>query len=410
MIHIGFISDIHFGKLARTKEFAVPGCEIKDKSESSSSFKEGMIKVFSEHKIKYLFIAGDLTSTGSPQEYYYCEKKILELAQDIGLSPDKIICCLGNHDVDWSISSLAETVNNEEMDLCTLDIIRDKYQLISANTGKICMKSLVNTNMIGWEAPFSGIWAGEDFIAFILNSGWYSSKSQKVSHGKLGKEQLMWFEGEVRKYTDDKRKKIVMLHHHPFNYMYPNPVADFSAVEEGSELLEIIGTNGIDLVLHGHRHHPRAITKMENGWKHPVSFVCAGSLAVNSEHRSDGEIKNTLHIIGINDNSPTIELYNYQYTNATGWSPMEAIDDINTPMDYRMYMGKIYTEEEMKNTIMSYRTNEFMSFEMEKMDESLRYIRMKDLQKKMIQYLGDSHEIHHTTENKILIVRKDSII
>lgn len=72
-------------------------------------------------------------------------------------------------------------------------------------------------------------------------------------------------------------------------------------LEEGSSFLDVAGQNGIHLVLHGHRHHPKAETTFKNGWDHPITFVFAGSLTVNSAHRSNGYIPNILHIIELTE-------------------------------------------------------------------------------------------------------------
>ena len=106
MTRIAIISDIHFGKFSRTIDFAVPGEDTQDKSADAISFEKGLITLLKEMKPSYFFIAGDLTSIGEPQEFHFCEKKIISIAKQIGVSNENIICGLGNHDIDWSISDI----------------------------------------------------------------------------------------------------------------------------------------------------------------------------------------------------------------------------------------------------------------------------------------------------------------
>lgn len=80
-MNVALISDIHFGKSSRTKELAVEGDQIKDETVGGKSLVDGLINLFKEKEVKYLFIAGDLTSEGSPQEFSYCQNKILEIAE-----------------------------------------------------------------------------------------------------------------------------------------------------------------------------------------------------------------------------------------------------------------------------------------------------------------------------------------
>ena len=72
MVRIAILSDIHFGKFSRTKELAVPGEAIQDETSGAAPLVDGMVQILKEMKVEYIFIAGDLTSVASPQEFYYC--------------------------------------------------------------------------------------------------------------------------------------------------------------------------------------------------------------------------------------------------------------------------------------------------------------------------------------------------
>jgi hypothetical protein len=82
MTKIALISDIHFGKYARSKEFCPDGIQLQDNTLGASPIKEGLVKVLKEEKIDYLFVAWDLTSTGSPLEYDECYSTLLSIAKE----------------------------------------------------------------------------------------------------------------------------------------------------------------------------------------------------------------------------------------------------------------------------------------------------------------------------------------
>ncbi len=82
------------------------------------------------------------------------------------------------------------------------------------------------------------------------------------------------------------------MHHHPFNYPFPTISEDISQIKEGVEFIELAEKNGVDFVIHGHRHHPKVKTVLPEGYA-PITYFCAGSPSVNAEHRSNGEIPNT---------------------------------------------------------------------------------------------------------------------
>ena len=78
MMRIAVFSDIHFGQLSRTDFFAAPGERIKDNSSGDKPLGEGLICLLKEMQPNCFLIAGDLTSAAEPQEFYYCERRLLE--------------------------------------------------------------------------------------------------------------------------------------------------------------------------------------------------------------------------------------------------------------------------------------------------------------------------------------------
>ena len=92
MVRIAILSDIHFGKFSRTLELAVPGENIQDENRGAASLTDGMIEILKEMAVEYIFIAGDLTSVASPQEFHYCEEKLNDIAERVGVGIERVIC------------------------------------------------------------------------------------------------------------------------------------------------------------------------------------------------------------------------------------------------------------------------------------------------------------------------------
>lgn len=348
MTRIALISDIHFGKFSRSVEFSVPGEDLIDTSSGGQSLKESMVSLLKSQNIDYLCIAGDLTSQGSPQEFSYCENMVLDLAKDLNIPKNHILLSLGNHDTDWKISSLYEHFDSAHPDF-PLKLVKEKYQKIAAAASRTNLGEISEPPTLG-PAPYSGVIETDSFVMFMLNSGWCCTQDQEISRGQLEAVQLEWFEKESNKYRDLNKWKIVLMHHHPFNYSYPVHNADFSLLEEGSRFLEIAATNGFHLVLHGHRHHPRAETTQKNEWENPMTFICAGSFAVNASHRNGGSIPNTLHVIELTDEIGVLKLFNYEYTPTDGWIPFDK-NRPAAPLDSKMMLGKLFSSEEITKAI-----------------------------------------------------------
>lgn len=402
MARVALISDIHFGRYSRTAEFSVPGEHIKDETEGGDSLKTSMVTLLREKGIEYLLVSGDLTSVGSPQEFACCEQLLLGIAKDLGLSKDRIILCLGNHDIDWNIANLFDP-EKKYPDEFPKEVVQEKYREIAASVSLFNMDSIQPLEN-GCEAPFTGVMETDRFVMFVLNTGWLCTQDQAVRHGKLKKEQLDWLEQQVVKYSDTLKWKIVMMHHHPFNYCYPSISEDYSTLEEGSELLELIGKHGFNLVIHGHRHHPRAETHFRSGWKNPITFVCAGSFAVNSEHRQYGQIPNTLHILDLTEEIGVLLLSSYEYALPVGWVPLKNNCSV-TPLDSEMLMGKLFEVTEIDAAVKNLASNEKV-IEWEELDECLRFMPYTELNAKVESVLSSTHDIIGRFPNKVILLEK----
>lgn len=402
MTKIVVFSDIHCGYYSRTDSFSVPGAKRQEASNSNSKLESGLIELLKSQKPDYIMIAGDLTSIGSPQEYSACEKEILKLANEIGLTSDRIICCMGNHDVDYNIVNLWD-----REDLLKEDIVnyrKEKYQKIASAVSLFCLESISEypPDLKG-PAPFSGVYEANDFVAFVLNTGWLCGPTQEYSHGKLSEPQLLWFEAMLNHYRDDTRKKVALMHHHPFNYPYPIVGSEISQIEEGPEIVELAENYGIDLVIHGHRHHPKVKTEL-SGVGSPVTFLCAGSLSVNASHRCGGEIPNTVHFIDLDKGRDYFLLYNYSYTDPEGWQVMN--NKQATPMDGVMKVGKVFDRHICVEKVLEFKSEDFVSIEWDKLDECLQFMRYQELLDLFREQLGDTHNIIGSFPETVALCRK----
>lgn len=405
-MNIAFISDIHFGKLACTAEFSIPGDDNSNDTKNAAAFTEGLIDLLKEKDVSFLFIAGDLTSYGSPQEFYYCEEKIIEIAAKANIASESIICTMGNHDIDWTIIGLvkADEIKNEDV----LSVASEMYQKIASNVSSVVLERIQKPQNIG-PKPFSGIVENE-FVVFILNSSSYSSPSQYNKHGRLDKHQLEWLETELKSYENDRRTKIVMLHHHPIQYPYPVIGEDPSLLEEGSELISICGKYGVNMVLHGHRHHPRVKTDMENGWKNPITFICAGSLSVGPNHRNEGTIPNTVHIIDMSNAPDSFVLYNYEYSLTRGWIPLRNNRD-ETPIDAKMQLGKVFSRLEMRDAVMHLldEKGDAVIIQYDELPEPMKFCSYNELNQLVFEVLSPNYEVCGRFPEKVSFIRKRTI-
>jgi predicted MPP superfamily phosphohydrolase len=334
------LSDIHFGKSTCNRDFALPGDSPEHLMEPAVSMKENLISVTNGYEFDAIFVLGDLTSFGLPSEFKGCGDIIREIARNLRVDEGNIFFAFGNHDVDWNISRLADQGTRSE----------PLYKELAATTGTIFLNH-ENKKYLKGPVPSSGVYFHDKANIFIVNSGYYSTHDQTFSHGKLGDRQLSWLKESLDKHSNYKKWNILILHHHPRKYSYPSVYIDISCVEEGSELLDIIGSSKIDLVLHGHRHHPILFTQMITGWIAPKTFLCSGSLSVNSLKREYGQIPNTFHIVTLFERLGTGgalgDVETFEYTSHSGWEKCKYKKTL--PMDPKQKFGDCAPESVIKN-------------------------------------------------------------
>lgn len=349
MTKIALLSDIHVGKLGRGIDLSVNGESSQDTTRGGAPLISGLIDILNKEKTDYLFITGDLTSTGCPMEYSKFKDILEKIQQDTGINKDDTILSLGNHDFDRKIEAISESHEEKATSETSRRNIKEQYQKIAAITSTIFL-SPNKFDTIG-PAPFSGIINKGSLKIFILNSSWKSSQYDHSSHGELDKIQLDWFKDEAEKHKNSLEWKIILLHHHPYNYPYPVLSRDVTLLSEGSELLEIAGKFGFNLICHGHRHQPRAHSQIMSNWKNSITFICAGSFSVNASHRLAGDVPNCFHIIELVDDTHKILLLKtYQYKESTGWGKLEGYSK-DTPLDHEMFFIKPYSTKDREKKL-----------------------------------------------------------
>ena len=175
---------------------------------------------------------------------------------------------------------------------------------------------------------------------------------------------------------------------------------------EGAEFVELAEKEGVDFVIHGHRHHPKVKTYLASG-RSPITFFCAGSLAVNAHHRSNGDIPNTVHFIDIDKEKDYFVLYNYSYTGPEGWKKTH--NTKVTPLDDVMKVGKIYGEEYCREVLQFYKSmkDPFVKLEWQSLDESLQFSTYEEVMEMIKTELGDTYQIVGNFPEIVYLLRKE---
>lgn len=333
MIHIAIMSDIHYGKLAAYEDFSGGEEHLDVDAENAISMKDEIVKLYKEFKPEYLFLPGDLTSRALPSEFQKLEKLLLDINKKSGCDP-VMLYAAGNHDTQWHISNISDDPvdKGELLAIASIPFERNFSRK---------MQFTKQANL-----PFAGEYEDERIHAVVLNTGYFSRSDEDYHHGKIGIEQLEWLKTVFP--LSDSKWRIVLMHHHPFPLKYPTISKDISCIEEGADLIDFIARSGVDLVVHGHRHHPIIRTKYDNTWANPITFLCAGSVSVQAKYRFAGSIPNTFHIVEMENEkaiSRIIKTLNYEFSAIDGWRISKYKDE--TPYDGISYYGEIIENAEL---------------------------------------------------------------
>ena len=338
------LSDIHFGKFSGYESLGGPKHSIGTIPGYAPDILENLISTVQKcgRLINWILVPGDLTSIADPEEFIGCRRIVEQIAQELAVDKGNIFYTFGNHDTNWEISRKADEPTPGS---------KKSWHEVASQIGRTFIDDPQDVEIGPLVGSYRAIRPGSEII--VINTGYASTHDQPVKSGVVGARQMQWLQNVLTKPPAVDAWRVVALHHHPRAYSYPLPFHDYSAIAEGSELLDMFGKSGVDFVCHGHRHHPILRTINENGWKHPMTFLCAGSTGVNEEHRSMGEIPNTFHIVDITSRhqsgSAGGQVHTYEFGRFSGWQPVVSRPAI--ALDHLQKFGIEYSRTQAKNDI-----------------------------------------------------------
>lgn len=338
------LSDIHFGDFSQNN-YLLANSHTEEAAEIERAAAE-IKEALSNNNLSPSIIAvpGDLTSKGTPSEFTLTQNFIKHVAQALSINDSNIIITYGNHDLDWSVCRLVPASDPK----------RKSYQTLAAQVGEVFSPGTPPHE----KGPVagSGIHNINGIRFIVLNSGIECFALDKDSepftpyhHGKIGLSQLAWLRRIAPTDNSIDITTVALIHHHLVNIPYPKYSPDISLLAEGAEVRQEFGRIGIDILIHGHRHHPYLHAATELGWQKPISVISAGSYGVNGSHRASGRIPNTFHVVELADRSAagnrTGRLHSFKQDAADSWIYLTA-DETNVGIDFIQWFGMPTTDLE----------------------------------------------------------------
>jgi UDP-2,3-diacylglucosamine pyrophosphatase LpxH len=324
------------------------------KGKSDAPYRRNFIDFVKKRSISadYLVLPGDVTHRAQPQEVSLASEFILQAADALNIRHDRIVFVPGNHDVDWSVFDPADTTG-----------VRWEQRYLSVGHDRFHFKKIIdNGDGSVLAPPHFVIWEFDNLFVVGYNSSSHDAPIHKdaAHHGLADPTHLRELRNELdRRVANGRSVRLFLVHHHPLDFSYPIPhVPEFSLMTNAEQLLSIVHDYKFDILVHGHRHHPRFET--HSTMTHPhVPVLCSGSFSVELDTEWAGTVENQFHLIHIEgragaENRICGKLESWTNNRARGWLPSEAS---TSGIDHVIPFGSYVMPEELHSLLKPFISN-----------------------------------------------------
>jgi len=328
-IKLAVISDLHVGLGARSKDLCPEPLPANKKevrrysTKTDVAYRDTFVAFVKAKDIHadYLLLPGDITHTARPEEVKLASEFVLQAAEALGVPHTNIVFVPGNHDVDWTAYDPRDTTGL---------VWARRYDWIGAKEFEF--RSIIKTGKGDVLAPphFS-IWQYDNLCVVGYNSASHDKPVIKdaAHHGLAEPAHLE----ELRKFLaglgkPDGRVRLFLVHHHAIDFTNPLPrTPDFSLMSNAEELLKLCHECSFDILIHGHKHHPRFETHSTPTYPH-LPILCSGSFSVEIDTEWAGTIDNQFHLVKIEGRAGTEKgikgkVISWTNNRARGWRESE---------------------------------------------------------------------------------------
>jgi len=328
-VQLGIISDIHVGLGARARDLC-PEPPVTDRkahakynSKTDNAFRQTFVQFVQAHNITadYLVLPGDVTGGAKPQEVQIASEFVLQAADALLVPRDNVLFVPGNHDVDWSVFDPTDSTGVRWGQRYVPIGHQDFHfrHIINQGTGDV----LGSPHFIMWDFP--------DLFAVGYNSSSHDTPipEDAAHHGLVDPAHLDALRTQLERHApSDDRVRLFLVHHHSFDFANPIPrTPDFSLMTNAEHLLELLHEYNFDILIHGHKNHPRFETHSTQTYPH-LPVLCSGSFSVELDTEWAGTVDNQFHLITTDrrlgpENRIAGTLTSWSNNHARGWIPSE---------------------------------------------------------------------------------------
>jgi metallophosphoesterase superfamily enzyme len=248
-----------------------------------------------------LVMPGDFASRMSQEGLSQAWAYVVEIAQALGAS--HLVPTIGNHDVDaHRILSYPNPFH----------VTQHLHPAFPFPTQALC-EQFFSSGYCVVPTPLD-----VDFV--VLNTVVDHHDKTSAKRGTFSVERIEHLRHTLPT-ASSASNKIALMHHHPVLHS-SRFIGSADVIETGDLLLDVLAANGITLVIHGHKHHPR-LRYVDTAHGRIAVFASGSFAAILADMAM--ETRNTFHIIdviasGAGGSKGTIRTWEWK----AGWVRAEA--------------------------------------------------------------------------------------
>jgi len=236
--------------------------------------------------IDHVVITGDLTNGAKEEEFHALQTALGEFAD-----PKRLTIVPGNHDLSY---------RHVRRRLRAKNCPRKLWKLVSHFPEVFLSNCPAELNLAKKGLfPFVKVLAGGRIALIGLDTtGHLTAKIGLLnSLGTISRTQLAELRSLLRHPWLHDRIKIVAMHHHPMIVPVATMFDSFKLLFQSKQLLDLLYESHVDLILHGHKHHPFC-WQSHTFRDHDLTVICAGPPDAYANGRSSALVYNIYSIIG----------------------------------------------------------------------------------------------------------------
>jgi 3',5'-cyclic AMP phosphodiesterase CpdA len=208
-IKVLHISDLHFGTESETD---------RKSTRYGESFVSTFINEFKGQNINYLIVSGDIANRSKQMEYDKAKIFLNQVVEGLSIPKEKVLICMGNHDISWDILNEKEYSGILNKDLHKenekYNNFKEFYNNFYQGEGISPVREF-NTNSIFVQIPDD-----DEKILFLgVNTCHQESNQDEDHHGFIDNNSTNGFEYQLKQ-LDTKYKdylKCLVMHHNPMD-------------------------------------------------------------------------------------------------------------------------------------------------------------------------------------------------